>query len=94
MTAPQRFAIHDLRNLEAARKRHSRDWDYRFIMAVLLLYGCVGLAFFAVDWMHAAPDSEPPSIQEMRDWNPGRPGLHPIVRPHAQEPAATPAEDR
>lgn len=92
MNAPRRFAIHDMRSLEAARKRHSRDWDYRFVMAVLLLYGCVGVAFFAVDWMHATPDSEPPSVQELRDWRSGRAGLHPIMRPHASEPA--PAEGR
>ena len=95
MSKPSRFAIHDIRGIDAARRRHSRDWDYRFVMAVLLLYGCVGVAFFAVDWMHATPDDVPASAQELRDWDSGRVGLHPIVRPHALEPAGTvPAEGR
>lgn len=94
MSQPRRFAIHDVRSLEAARRRHSRDWDFRFIMAVLLLYGCVGVAYFAVDWLHAAPDDEPPSVQELRDWR-ARSGVHPIIRTHAHEPASpTPVEGR
>jgi len=95
MSQPSRFAIHDVRSVERDRKRRSRDWDYRFVMAVLLLYGCVGLAFFAVEWMHAAPDNAPPTEQELRDWRTGRTGLHPVVRPLALEPpGSVPSEGR
>ena len=84
-----------MRGLAQDRRRRSRDWDYRFVMAVLLLYGCVGVAFFAVEWMHAAPDDTPASAQELNDWRSGRTGLHPVARPHALEPAgAGPAEGR
>ena len=60
MSRPSRFAIHDMRSIDAARRRRSRHLDFRFVMAVLLLYGCVGVAFFAVEWMHTAPDDKPP----------------------------------
>ena len=94
MSGPSRFAIHNMRSVDAERRRRSRHWDYRFVMAVLLLYGCFGVAFFAVEWMHAAPDNKPPTAQELRDWNTGR-GLHPVVRPLALEPPGTgPAEGR
>lgn len=95
MNTPSRFTIHDIRSLEKERRRRSRDWDYRFVMAVLLLYGCVGVAFFAVEWMHAAPDDAPATAQELRDWRSGRAGLHPVVRPLALEPpGSVPSEGR
>ena len=95
MSMPSRFAIHDVRKVEADRRRRSRDWNVRFVAAVLMLYGCLGVAFFAVEWMHAALDDTPATAQELRDWRPGRTGLHPVVRPHALEPAGTvPAEGR
>lgn len=95
MSVPSRFSIHDMRSLEKDRRRRSRDWDYRFVMAVLLLYGCVGAAFFAVEWMHAAPDDAPATAQELRDWRSGRAGLHPVVRPLALEPPGSgPSEGR
>lgn len=95
MSVPSRFSIHDMRSLERERRRRSRDWDYRFVMAVLLFYGCVGAAFFAVEWMHAAPDDVPATAQELRDWRSGRAGLHPVVRPLALEPSGSvPSEGR
>jgi hypothetical protein len=95
MSGSSRFAIHDMRSVEAARRKRSREWDYRFVMAVLLLYGCVGVAFFAVEWMHAAPDDQPATAQELRDWRSGRAGLHPVVRPLALEPpGSAPSEGR
>jgi hypothetical protein len=95
MSQQSRFTIHDLQSVERDRKRRSRDWDYRFVMAVLLLYGCLGLAFFAVEWMHAAPDDAPATEQELRDWRSGRTGLHPVVRPLALEPpGSAPSEGR
>jgi hypothetical protein len=95
MSSPSRFTIHDMRSIDAARRRRSRHWDFRFVMAVLLLYGCVGVAFFAVEWMHAAPDNKPPTVQELNDSRTGRTGLHPVVRPLALEPPGTgPAEGR
>lgn len=94
MRMPSRFAVHDVRSVQEQRHRLSRQWDFRFVSAVLLLYGCLGAAFLAVEWLHAAPDDEPPSVQELRDWR-GRSGLHPVIRPHAAEPAAaTPGERR
>lgn len=95
MTTPSRFAIHDMQRLEDERRRRSRDWDVRFVTAVLMLYGCIGVAFFAVDWLHAAPDNTPATAQELRDWRSGRAGLHPVVRPLALEPpGSTPSEGR
>ncbi len=94
MSGPSRFAIHDMRSIDAERRRRSRHWNFRFVMAVLLLYGCLGVAFFAVEWMHATPDHMPPTAQELRDWHTGR-GLHPVVRPLALEPPGNgPAEGR
>lgn len=95
MRMPSRFAIHDMRSVADERRRHSRDWDVRFVAAVLLLYGCIGAAFFAVEWLHAAPDAAPVTAQELRDWRAGRTGLHPIVRPLAPEPfGSAPSEGR
>ena len=95
MNVPSRFSIHNMRGLEENRRRRSRDWDVRFVAAVLLLYGCIGVAFFAVEWMHAAPDDAPATAQELRDWRSGRPGLHPVVRPLALEPpGSAPSEGR
>ncbi len=95
MNMPSRFAIHDMRSLAEERRRRSRSWDMRFVAAVLLLYGCLGAAFFAVEWLHAAPDGAPVTAQELRDWRSGRTGLHPVLRPRAPEPyASAPSEGR
>jgi hypothetical protein len=95
MSMPSRFAIHDMRSLEDDRRRRSRDWDVRFVAAVLMLYGCIGAAFFVVEWMHAAPDNAPVTEQELRNWHSGRAGLHPVVRPLAPEPpGSAPSEGR
>jgi hypothetical protein len=95
MSMPSRFAIHDMRSLVDQRRRRSRAWDIRFVAAVLLLYGCVGAAFFAVEWLHATPDGAPVTAQELRDWRSGRTGLHPLVRPLVPEPSGSaPSEGR
>ena len=92
MSSPPRFAIHNMRTVDAERRRRSRHWDFRFVMAVLLLYGCLGVAFFAVEWMHTAPDNAPPTAQELRDWSTVR-GLHPLVRPLVPEPSSSPPSE-
>jgi hypothetical protein len=95
MSMPSRFIVHDMRSPENDRRRRSRDWDLRFVAAVLMLYGCIGAAFIAVDWLHAAPDDAPATAQELRDWRSGRAGPHPLVRPLVPEPSArTPSEGR
>ncbi|MGE0424066.1 MAG: hypothetical protein AB7O88_17500 [Reyranellaceae bacterium] len=95
MSRPSRFAVHDMRSLEGDRRRRSSDWDIRFVTAVLMLYGCIGAAFFAVEWMHAAPDDAPVTAQELRDWGSGRAGPHPLVRPPVSAPSGSaPSEGR
>lgn len=95
MRMPSRFAIHDMRSIVDERRRHSRHWDIRFVAAVLLLYGCIGAAFFAVEWLHATPDGAPVTDQELRDWRSGRTGLHPLMRPHVPgSPGSAPSEGR
>lgn len=95
MSLPSRFAVHDLCSLEDDRRRRSRDWDMRFVTAVLMLYGCIGVAFLAVDWMDAAPDDAPVTVRELRDWGSGRAGPPPVVRPLVSGPSGSaPSEGR
>lgn len=93
MSMTSRFAVHDTRRLEHDRRRRSRGWDVRFVAAVLMLYGCIGVAFFAVEWMHAAPDDAPATEQELRDWRSGRAAPHPAVPPPALEPPGSAASE-
>ncbi|QQS14578.1 MAG: hypothetical protein IPK81_10695 [Rhodospirillales bacterium] len=65
--SPRGFAVHRLADIPARPRRD--DWNYRFVCAVLLLYGCVGAAFFLVEWTSVDPaayhDVEPAPVERL-----------------------------
>lgn len=62
-----RFAVRRLEELLLPPAR--RDWDARFVAAVLLIYGLTGASFYLVDWLNDLPADAPAAWEVNRPTN-------------------------
>lgn len=61
------FAVRRLQELLPPSS--GRDWDVRFVSAVLLLYGLVGASFYLVDWLNDVPAVPAPVPEVMQPFD-------------------------
>lgn len=61
---PSGFAVRRLEDLLPPPA--GRDWDVRFVSAVLLFYGLMGASFYLVDWLNDEPPAPVPALETAR----------------------------